>query len=128
MAIQEEIYGDNDANVGAIDLPTGLTVEWGIVALGAGGTAPDNTVAIDSIHADVSGTMAETGTKPAWMVAKGYPDSSTGRYYDDVLEGSAITARLLPAYKDETVALLVKVGQDVRVYGTTTVRDGKLVT
>ncbi len=123
MAIAEEIYCDNDADIVVTDLPTGLTVEWGIVALGAGGTSPAPSVALDSINAAVSGTLTETPTQP-----DGADVSSTGIYYTDVLEGAAITAHLLATYVDVEVALVVKAGQDVRVYGITTVRKGRLVT
>lgn len=111
MAIASEIYADNDADIEVTDLPTGLTVEWGIVALGVGGTAPAPSVALNSINAAVSGTLTESGTPPV---------------YSGVLEGAAITAHLLPTYEDDDVALVVRVGQDLRVYGTTTVRRGRL--
>lgn len=123
MAIDPEIYADNDADIIITDLPTGLTVQWGIVPLGTGGAAPAASVQVSAIHVDVSGTCAETGTQPA-----NTPLSSTGRYYTATLEGSAITARLLPTYANTSVALLVRAGQDVRVYGVTTVREGRLVT
>jgi hypothetical protein len=126
MAIDPEIYADNDANLAITDLPTGLTVQWGVVALGVGGDPPGPSVALDSINAAVSGNTTETGTKPAWMTAKGLPDSSTGIYYTAVLEGAAITAHLLGTYEDEQVALVAKSGQDARVYGLTTVKAAKL--
>jgi hypothetical protein len=111
MAIDPEIYCDNDANIVVDDLPTGLTVEWGIVPLGVGGIAPAPSVPLDTINAALSGTLAESGTPPV---------------YAGVLEGAAITAHLFGAYEDEQVALVVRVGQDLRVYGTTTVRRGRL--
>jgi len=122
MAIAPNIFGDNDANVGASDLPSGLTVEWGIVA----DVIPGTAVLLDSIHVDVSGTMTEVGTKPQWMIALGVPDSPTGVYYEDTLEGSAITARLLPTYASATVSLVVRSGSDVRVYGNTEVLTARL--
>jgi hypothetical protein len=112
MAIDEELYADNDAAIEVTDLPTGLTVEWGIVPLGPGGAPPGPAVALDAIHADVSGTLTEDPGPPV--------------RYHGVLEGSAITARLLPTYADMEVALLVRAGQDVRVYGLTTVRAARL--
>lgn len=111
MAIDSEIYADNDADLTVTDLPTGLTAQWGIVALGAGGSAPAPSVALDSINVALSGTLAEAGAPPV---------------YSGVLEGSAITAHLLPTLEDQQVAVVVRVGQDLRVYGTTTVRRGRL--
>jgi len=111
MAIDSEIFADNDSDLSVTDLPTGLTVQWGIVALGTLGTAPAPSVALDSINAAVSGTLTGAGDP---------------HVYSGVLEGSAITAHLLPTYQDQQVALVVRVGQDLRVYGTTTVRRGRL--
>jgi hypothetical protein len=111
MAIDPEIYADNDADLTVEDLPTGLTVQWGIVALGVGGIAPAPSVALDSINAALTGTMSEAGAPPV---------------YSAVLEGAAITDHLLSTYEDEQVAFVVRVGQDLRVYGTTTVRRGRL--
>jgi hypothetical protein len=111
MAIDDEIFADNDADIVVDDLPTGLTVEWGIVAMGGGGVPPGPAVALTSINAAVSGTLAEAGSPPV---------------YSGVLEGAAITAHLLPTYANQQVALVVRSGQDVRVYGTTTVRASRL--
>jgi len=99
MAIAAEIYHDNDADVVITDLPTGLTVEWFIGATAAA-TTP--------VNAAVSGTCGEAGDPPV---------------YTDVLEGAAITDHLTP---DVEYFLIVKVGQDLRVYGTTTVRALRL--
>lgn len=114
MAIAAEIYADNDADILIEDLPAGLSVEWGIVPLGAGGTPPGPSVSLTAIDADVSGAATENAGPPVT--------------YTDVLEGAAITAHLLPTYQDQQVALVVRVGQDVRVYGITTVRAARLAT
>ena len=111
MAIDLEIYPDNDADIIIDDLESGLSVQWGIVPLGAGGDSPDPGVALDSINAAVSGTCTEAGVPPV---------------YSAVLQGSAITAHLYPAYKGMKVVLLVRYGQRLRVYGTTTVAPGRL--
>jgi hypothetical protein len=70
----------------------------------------------------VSGTLTGTGTKPDDFSGE---DSSTGHYYTATLQGDAITTHLLPTYEDTSVALVVRVGQDVRVYGTTIVRAAR---
>ena len=111
MAIDPEIFPDNDADVIIDDLPSGLIVQWGIVALGANGTPPAPSVSLDSINAAVSGTCSEAGTPPV---------------YSAVLDGAAITAHLLPTYEGLLVALVVRDGQNLRVYGTTTVMRGRL--
>ena len=111
MAIDTEIYADNDAQITIDDLPTGLTVQWGVVALGAGGSPPAPSVALNSINAALTGTCSEAGTPPV---------------YSAVLEGDAITTHLLPTYAGLLVALVVRVGQDLRVYGTTTVMPARL--
>jgi hypothetical protein len=111
MAIDPEIFADNDADLLVEDLPTGLTVEWGIVAMGGGGVPPGPAVSLTSINAAVSGTLSESGSPPV---------------YTGTLEGAAITTHLLPTYTNQQVALVVRAGQDVRVYGTTTVRAARL--
>jgi hypothetical protein len=111
LMIDPEIYADNDSDIEVADLPTGLTVEWGIVPLGPAGAPPGPTVALDVIDDAVSGTLTESGTPPV---------------YRGTLEGAAITTHLVPTYDGEQVALVVRVGQDVRVYGLTTVRAARL--
>lgn len=108
MAIQAEIYADNDADIEVTDIPSGLTVEWFIAQVSGGNPPPPSATAI---HAEVSGTCTE-------------PTPGT---YKGVLQGAAITSQLLPSYGNQQVALIVRVGQDLRVYGLTTVRAAKLV-
>ena len=99
MSIAAEIYHDNDAAISIADLPTGLTVEW-FVGATAAATTP--------VNAAVSGTCGEAGDPPV---------------YTDVLEGAAITDHLTA---DQEYFLIVKVGQDLRVYGATTARALRL--
>lgn len=96
MAIDPEIYFDNDADLLIEDLPTGLTVDWFIGTTNAAATA---------VHVDVSGTLVE-GVGAASAVI-----------YTGVLEGAAITANLTAGTE---YFLIIKIGQDLRVYGATT--------
>jgi hypothetical protein len=113
MTTQEpdDVFADNDAALTVSDLPSGLTLEWGVVPHPVGQTDP--STALTAIHPDVSGTCTEQPGAPITYTA--------------VLEGAAITARLLPQYRDRLVALVVRVGQDLRVVRTLRVRAARPV-
>lgn len=115
MAIALNIYPDNDADIVVAGLPTGLTVEWFLAEMGVDETPPPVTAT--AINVAVSGTCSEVGVLPDSAVGLVTADPP---YYVDVLEGAAITAHLLASYLNVQIALIVKVGQDLRVYGTTT--------
>ena len=100
MAIALETFFDNDAAISVGALPTGLTVTWFIAA-----AADSNT----AVHSDVSGTLTE--------------DSGPPVLYAGVLEGSAITERLVA---DTQYFLVIRVAQDLRVVGSFTVRAVRL--
>lgn len=101
MAIDAQIYPNNDAKILIEGLPTGLTVEW-FIGADADATSPVG---------DCFGTCAE-GT-----------DGDDNVIYEDVLEGSDIADDLTDSVE---YALIVKVGTDLRVYGLTTVMANRL--
>lgn len=101
MAIDPEVFFDNDADLLVEDLPTGLVVEW---FLGATETASTPV-------GGCSGTLTEG------------VDGDLNVIYEGVLQGSDITDDLTPGTK---YYYIVKVGQDLRVYGETTCRAARL--
>jgi hypothetical protein len=120
VPIQREIHPDNNA-VLCVALPqTGLTVEWFLSELAADGKLPG--VEATPIHEQLAGTLEETEERPDWLTADDVPLDYAGAYYVGTLLGSAITAQLWPAYENRRVALICRVGQELRVGGTTTVR------
>lgn len=99
--IDPEIYHDNDAAILVEGLPSGLVVEWLIGA----------TAGASAAVGGCSGTLTEGVDGDAQVI------------YTGVLQGSDITDDLTP---DTAYFPIIKVGQDLRVYGTTTCRAVRL--
>jgi hypothetical protein len=98
MAIDPEVYFDNDADIEVTGIGNGRTVLWHLATASNSNTA---------VNAAVSGSMTES---PAGT-------------YKATLQGDAITTHLTP---DTTYYLVIRVGQDLRVFGQTTCREVRL--
>lgn len=105
MAIASELFPDNDAAITVTDLPTGLTVNWLVAAT--------NSPTATAINGALSGFMTE--------------DPATAGRYTATVQGADITTYLVPTYTNQTVYVIIKVGQDVRVSMPTVVRASRTV-